>query len=190
MKEERAATKEIGEKINELRTSKGLTLKELSAKTNLSISFLSQAERGLTAIAFVSLKRIAEAMDVDLSYFFEPPKSHRGMIVKSYEQEVFKMENSKFIYYNLGSDIPDKKMDPMFVTILPTSNPDELVPYTHEGEEFIYVLEGIFTLYLNDSTYELYPGDSAHIPSTIPYNWGNLSNKLVKILAVSSPSMF
>lgn len=182
--------KEIGQKINELRCSKKLTLKELSEKSGLSASFLSQAERGLTSIAFMSLKRIAEAMDVDLTYFFEPPKSNRNMIVKSYEHEIFKMEGSKFVYYNLGSDIPDKKIDPMLVTILPSKNLDEALPYSHEGEEFIYVLEGIFTLILDDRTYEMYPGDSAHIPSTIPHNWINMTNKLVKILAISSPSMF
>lgn len=181
---------EIGQKINELRTAKGMTLKELSEKTDLSISFLSQAERGLTSMAFMSLKKIAEALGVNFNYFFDPPKSHRNMILKSYEQEVFKMEGSKYIYYNLGSDIPEKKTDPMLVTILPSKSADEIIPYVHEGEEFIYVLEGIFTLFLNDQTFELYPGDSAHFSSNIPHNWANFTNKLVKILAVSSPSMF
>ena len=181
---------EIGKKINELRTSKRLTLKELSEKTNLSVSFLSQAERGLTSVAFVSLKRIGEAMGVNINYFFTPPKSHRATIMRSYEQEIFKMEESKFVYYNMGSDIPDKVMDPMLVTILPSKCLSEVLPMTHEGEEFVYVLEGIFTLILDDQAYELHAGDSSHVSSVIPHNWANLTDKPIRIIAVSTPSTF
>lgn len=49
---------DVGKKIKELRTNKNLTLKDLSAKTNLSIGFLSQLERGLTTIAIDSLETI------------------------------------------------------------------------------------------------------------------------------------
>lgn len=181
--------KEIGEKINELRILKNLTLKELSEKSNLSVSFLSQAERGLTSIAIMSLKSIADALEVDLTYFFTPPKKHRDMITRSFEQEIFRIADGKMIYYSLGSDIPDKKFDPMVVVLLPSQRMDEIIPYSHSGEEFVYVLEGIFTLFIEDRTYELYPGDSAHITSILPHNWGNLTNKLVKIIAVNTPSV-
>jgi uncharacterized protein (DUF1015 family) len=60
--------KEIGEKINELRSANGMTLKELGDKANLSVSFLSQAERGLTSITINTLKKIAQAFEVDHSY--------------------------------------------------------------------------------------------------------------------------
>lgn len=182
--------KEIGGKINELRTTQGLTLKELSERTNLSVSFLSQAERGLTSIAIVSLKNIAQALNVDMTYFFDPPKVHKPMITRSYEQEVFRMEHSKYIYHRLGSDIEDKGFEPIMVTILPNQNDEEIIPYTHKGEEFVYVLEGVLSLFLDDKVYELYPGDSSHFPSTVPHNWANFTNRLVKIISIISPSIF
>lgn len=179
--------KEIGEKINELRSSQGMTLKDLSEKVNLSASFISQAERGLTSITINTLKKIAEALGVELNYFFTPPKCHRPMIVRSYEQEVFRIDESKFIYYNLGSDIPNGQFDPMLITILPGQRPEEVMASEHPGEEFIYVLEGILTIFLENKQYELYPGDSIHMSSTVPHDWVNLTGKLVKILVVSSP---
>lgn len=45
----------IGMKIKKLRTEKGMTLKELSEKSELSVGILSQFERGLTTIAVDSL---------------------------------------------------------------------------------------------------------------------------------------
>lgn len=181
--------KEIGEKINTLRTVRGMTLKELGDKANLSVSFLSQAERGLTSITINTLKKIAQAFEVELNYFFTPPPSHRPMIMRSYEQEVIRIDESKFIYHNLGSDLVDRQLDPVIVTILPTRDAEEVLPYEHQGEEFVYVLEGIFTIFLEDSKYELYPGDSIHLSSTTPHNWANFTNKLVKIIAVSTPSV-
>lgn len=49
---------EIHKKIRELRLQKGLTLKQLSEKTNLTIGFLSQVERGTSSLAITSLKKL------------------------------------------------------------------------------------------------------------------------------------
>lgn len=181
--------KEIGEKINELRSMKDMTLKELSEKTSLSVSFLSQAERGLTSIAIITLQKIAESLGVELNHFFAPPAVHRPMIMRSYEHEVFKASDSNHINSSLGSHFPSRQLDPMIVTILPGQKPEDVIPYEHQGEEFVYVLEGIFTVLLENRQYELYPGDSMHIPSTTLHNWANFTSKLVKILSVSTPSV-
>jgi transcriptional regulator with XRE-family HTH domain len=87
--------KELGQKIKEVRTSKGMTLKELSEKTNLSISFLSLVERGLASIAIASLQSVAEVLGVNLAYFFSVPHEHGKMIFRSYELEAVRAENSK-----------------------------------------------------------------------------------------------
>ncbi|MTI55942.1 helix-turn-helix domain-containing protein [Geosporobacter ferrireducens] len=180
----------IGQKIKELRVSKKITLKDLSKKTGLSIAFLSQLERGLTSAAIMSLKNIAEALEVDISYFFAPPFENSKRVIRSYEQEIFHIENSKFIYYNLANDAEGKALTPFLVTIYPERGQDQVIPYAHEGEEFIYVLEGILTLYLENEKYDLYPGDSLHIDSSVPHNWANFTNKVVKILSVNTPKIF
>lgn len=49
---------EIFQKIKQLRFEQGMTLKELSEKTELSVSFLSQIERGTSSLAITSLKKL------------------------------------------------------------------------------------------------------------------------------------
>ncbi len=49
---------EIAEKIRNLRKEKNLTLKDLSEKTGLSISFLSQVENNSSSLAITSLKKL------------------------------------------------------------------------------------------------------------------------------------
>ncbi|WP_010293205.1 helix-turn-helix domain-containing protein [Clostridium senegalense] len=182
--------KDIGNKIKELRSDKKMTLRELSEATGLSIGFLSQLERGLTSIATDSLMRIAEALDVDLNYFFTNPKRKHRVVLKSYEKEVAKIDSSMFINYNLTTNPNDKALLPRLIEILPNNIEDNLTQYKHEGEEFIYVLEGVLTLYVDNEQYELYPGDTAHYSSQIMHNFANHTSKIVKILEVLTPNPF
>ena len=61
--------------IKTLRLERKLTLKEMSERTDLSVSFLSQVERGESSPAITSLNKIANALEVDITYFFNPPKT-------------------------------------------------------------------------------------------------------------------
>lgn len=57
-------------KIDQLRKEEA-TLKEFSTATGLSVSFLSQVERGTTSLAITSLKKIADALVVPMVYFLK-----------------------------------------------------------------------------------------------------------------------
>lgn len=178
----------LGRKIKEIRTSKGLKLKDLSEKTNLSIGFLSLIERGLTSAGLASLQSIADALEVDITYFLNAwSKNSKKKVLRSYEHEAFRIDDSNFVYFSLAGDFENKTIDPMIVLLLPGESREKVLPYLHQGEEFIYVLEGVLTFLVEDKEYEMNPGDSIHIPSTVPHNWANLTSKLVKALCVISP---
>lgn len=181
---------DIGSKVKELRANARMTLRELSEKTSLSTGFLSQLERGLTSIATDSLMKIADALDVELSYFFIKPTKKLSAVMRSYEKEVMRIDNAKYINYLLTSNATDKQMTPRLVEILPSNSDEKLNQYKHEGEEFIYVQEGVLTLFINDERYELYPGDSAHYSSMESHNYANYTNKMVRIIEVSVPNYF
>ncbi len=181
--------KTIGSKIKEIRNEKKMTLKELSEKTSLSTGFLSQLERGLTSIDTDSLLNIAETLEVELSYFLLATSNRKDRFVqKSYERTVYKIDNNKYINYILSNNPEDKVLLPRLIEVLPNDTEDDLVTYHHGGEEFIYVLEGIITLFINGEKSLLYPGDSAHYKSSVNHNYANYTNKICKIIEVSSPS--
>lgn len=182
----------IGANIKRLRTSKGMTLKGLSAATDLSIGYLSQLERGLNSVAVDSLAKIAEALGVTLHYFISKVdgKTHDDLVVRSYEREIVFEENRNYIQYHLTADRSDKSFLARYVEILPAAEDNELISYNHGGEEFVYVLEGILTLHFNHMKYDLYPGDSAHYNSEAVHAWGNYTNKTVKFVGVHTPNLF
>ncbi|MBU3192796.1 helix-turn-helix domain-containing protein [Clostridium algidicarnis] len=181
---------DVGKKIKELRTKNNLTLKDLSAKSGMSIGFLSQLERGLTTIAIDTLSNLGEALGVDLYYFLSSPKQNKKPILRSYEKEVFQINSNQFIYYNLTNHTEDKVLLPRYIEILPTNSNEDVTAYNHEGEEFIYIIEGILTLVIEDEQFELFPGDSAHYSSTTFHNWANCTSKTVKLIAVHTPNLF
>lgn len=181
---------DIGARIKQLRTQNKMTLKDLSEKTNLSIGFLSQLERGLTSIATDTLSVIADVFEVELSSFFLKPRVKKNLLIRSYEKEVFNICTSGCIQYNLSSDLKDKEILPRFIEILPNNTKEDILEYMHQGEEFVYVLEGVLTLFLDDEQYELYPGDSIHYNSTKNHNWANYTSKMVRMVVVSTPNTF
>ena len=73
---------EIATKINTLRKTKGMTLKDLSLASGLSIGFLSQIENGGSSLAITSLKKIADALQVPITYFFETEENYNYHIPK------------------------------------------------------------------------------------------------------------
>jgi len=54
----------LGSKLRNMRKARNLTLSNVSETTGLSLSFLSDIERGRTLPSLKTLARIAEALDV------------------------------------------------------------------------------------------------------------------------------
>lgn len=60
----------IGRSIRELRKARGLTLKQMARRTNLSVSLLSQIERAESSASVSSLFKVATALDVRITELF------------------------------------------------------------------------------------------------------------------------
>ena len=60
----------IGQRIRAYRKEKGLTLKQMGRRTNLSVSLLSQIERAESSASVSSLYKIANALDVRIVELF------------------------------------------------------------------------------------------------------------------------
>jgi DNA-binding NtrC family response regulator len=61
----------LGAKIRQLRKGRVLTLKQLANKTALSVSLISQIELGKSAASVSTLRKLATALSVSMSYLFE-----------------------------------------------------------------------------------------------------------------------
>jgi len=178
---------EISGKIRNLRKEQDLTLKDLSEKTGLSVSFLSQVENGYSSLAITSLKKIAEALNVTMNYFFKTPEVH-NFLVKTEEEKAFKIEGSNSEFIRISGDFTGRKIESLIIIIPPEQMHGN--KSNHPGEEFVYVLEGALIVNLAGMDYLVKAGDSIQYPSTTDHSWINPLNQITKLLSVTTPLIF
>ena len=61
----------VGQRIRERRSAEALTLKQVANRTGLSWSLISQIELGKSAASMSTLHKLATALQVKMSYFFD-----------------------------------------------------------------------------------------------------------------------
>lgn len=177
----------LGEKIKEFRQERGLTLKDLSARTGFSVSFLSQVERGLSSLSITSLQAIATALGVPIVQFFPPPASP-NYARRTADHRPFRLDGSDIAYVSLSGNFHSRTLEPLLVTLPPGLRRQE--PFGHPGEEFAYVLGGTLTLAVDGEEYELGPGDSIHFNSRSLHAFENRGSTSATVLWVLTPRIF
>ena len=175
-------------KIKALRQENNLTLKDLSEQTGLSLSFLSQIERGASSLSITSLKKISEALNIHINYFFMDEDDQPNFVVRKNERHSFSTKLGSQLYDRLSGTFPGRKLEPLFVTLPPHMNEEH--PYSHNGEEFYFVLEGEVIFYINNEKFHLYEGDTIHFPSSVSHQWGNPLPTESTVLSIVTPIIF
>lgn len=186
---EESGVMRVGEKIKKLRGEKGMSLQELADRSGFSSALLSQVENHLVSPPLGTLSKIAAAMDVEISYFFEETREAPYTIVRRDERKNISRVASKmgvkygYSYESLAFDKKGRHMEPFLVTLEHATRKDSHA-YSHDGEEFIFVLEGKMGVTLGEHTDVLEPGDSIYFDSIIPHRVECVEGDETKILAV------
>lgn len=96
----------LGESIKKYRLIKGLTQKELSEKIEISRSFMSQIESGISKPSKDNLQKIADVLDVSLSDLLKenPPSPLEELISLLIELTEKEIINWEIDYVGDGSD--------------------------------------------------------------------------------------
>ena len=68
----------VGARIRALRHDRGLSLETVSARSGLSIGFVSQVERGLSSPSLKVLTAIGDVLGVGLAGLFGPAPAEGG----------------------------------------------------------------------------------------------------------------
>ncbi len=177
----------ISKKIREYRHKSGITLKELSDKTQLSIGFLSQIERGVSSMTITTLKKIADALDVQMKDLIDVDE--RMSFTNSKGKQMFlNLEKSYINYFRLSGKFEGRKLESVKLVMAPNYYDNEVS--VHEGEEFYYVLSGIATFIIGDSEYIINSGEGIHFPSTLPHRTINKENTDLIMICVVTPTIF
>ncbi len=169
----------VGQRIRDLRRTRAMSLEAVAARTELSIGFLSQIERGLSSPSLRVLATLADVLGVGIAGLFgakENDAAAPNAIVTRERQRaelnLWRTGISKQLLSPAGSE---GRLNLFLVHMEPGgSTGDEL--YTHDGEEAGLVIEGEMKLTVDAESWTLKHGDSFRFASRRPHRFSNPSS--------------
>ena len=178
----------VGERVKQVREQKGLSLEDVSQRTDIDASYLKQIEEGEVAPPLGIVIKLAKALEMKMGYFISGEENRPYTIVKKKDRKLVSRYDSRkgkhygYEYESLAPHKKDRHMEPFLVTLVPSATEEERS--THDGQEFIYVLEGKMEVRLKDEIHVLEPGDSIYYDSTVPHLVKCHGQEQARILAV------
>lgn len=176
----------VGEQLKIRRKQLGMTLKEVADGAGLSVGFISQVERGLTAPSLSSLAGISDVLGVHMSRFLSVPSSAKEL-TRETERAVYSVSAGAISYERISGVFPGSVLNSVLVHEPPGSRS---IPIRHEGEELFFVLAGSLTVELDGECTILNSGDSIHFDSTRQHSSWNHTTEPTTILHVCTMNVF
>ncbi len=180
----------IGGKIKDLREKNFYTLQDLTAKTGLAKSFLSEIEADEIMPPVATLLNLAKALHVGMAYFFrDEAPAEQISITHPQDRVIIKRRphhregEVDYIYESLEARMPGKHMEPLLVEFVPMKTA-EMVFNSHEGEEFLFLLKGKIEFRTNDKVETLSVGDALYFDSSQNHSFRSLTKSKAKALVV------
>lgn len=175
----------IGKKIKELRTLRGLTQEELANRCELTKGYISQLENDLTEPSIGTLEDILLSLGSSFSEFFKEEKEEKIIFTKD---DYFEKVEDNFKIKWLVVNSQKNEMEPIFVELDAGASTEKDLP--HEGEEFGYVLDGEIELVVGANKHKCKKGETFYFVSNKTHYIKNISQRVVKLIWVSSPPNF
>lgn len=183
---------ELGRSIRAVREQRGLSLRELARRVDVSPSFISQVELGKANPSVGTLYSIVSVLGTTLDDLIGEPDREAGpelldaglaagtpaewprvdVPVQPAEGRS-RVEMSGVVWERLTHD-HDPYVDFLHVEYAPGSSscaPDQLM--RHGGREYGHLVRGRLDVQVGFETYSLGPGDSIHFDSSTPHRLSN-----------------
>ena len=200
---------DFGKTLRAKRRQRGMTLKQLSERTRLSVSLLSEIERGLAQPSMSSLKKISQAMGFSYFDFGDEDNGHMEAVpvqaihgVKSaayvddvkvvridQRKKLMNPSHSPFFYELLTPDFK-RLIEVLYLRWEPgfSSGPDPIVD--PPGEKFVLVLKGSVEYQIGDTVVVLNEGDTVYYPSGKPVFFRVLGEESCHAIGVGTPPSY
>ena len=182
----------IGPKIKDLRSQRGLRLVELGSHSGLSAAMLSKIERGRLVPTLPTLMRIALVFSVGLDYFFADASVRHAFAISRKGERIRLPANldRKVVPYEFES-LDYAALEPKLNSFLAHFQhvPDGKLPlHRHDGIEFIYMFNGSLELTWNDEVHLVEAGDSVYFDARMSHGYRRKGRDAASGIVVTLPA--
>lgn len=179
-------TVSLGIKVRELRKERNLSQRDLACQSGLSPNAISLIERDEISPSVATLQRLATALNVKMSYFFEEDSTHVSVIhVKASERP--SLTSKGLMIAGLGRRLHEQELEPFFVALAPGAESGQQ-PVVHSGHEFVCCLCGTVEYKIDGNIYQLQAGDFLLFEAELPHHWRNPSMEKAELLLILQSS--
>ncbi|MGD2251502.1 MAG: XRE family transcriptional regulator [Anaerolineales bacterium] len=172
----------VGQKIRRLRERKNLSQQAMAELSGISRNTLSLIERGQSSPTVGTLKRLADALNVDINAFFDT--LDRSNIIYTRSEQRQSLQLSECILADLGVGLIEQYVTPLLVRLDPRARSGN--PVSHEGQDFVYCLRGNVLFEVGEQSFMLSPGDSLLYDAHLDHGFQNAGTEYAELLIVLS----
>ncbi len=180
--DQEASSVNISDRLKSLREERGLSIRALGRLSGLSANALSVIERGMSSPSVSTLYKIAVALEIPVTAFFEevPPKKD-VVLVKSSERN--RIPLFRGLWEGLGGEHFEGSVEPFMITLEAGSSSGRFA-MTHSGHEFVFCLRGELAYEVADDTYPLEAGDALLFSADLDHKWHNPGSTVANALII------
>lgn len=168
----------FGIKVGALRKSSGLTLKDLSAESQVSVSMLSEIERGNRQPTIDVACRIAKALGTSLSQLVDEKPSLSRLVIRAEDQPVLVDPKSGIRRISLSPISGQGNLEFLRFELPPKAASGNFPPHEHGTVEYASVFNGEVIVRLEDEQYHLREGDCIYYKGDCAHGFENPVNKV------------
>jgi transcriptional regulator with XRE-family HTH domain len=172
----------VGRIIRQLREKKNLTQQALAEQSGLSRNTLSLIERGQSSPTVSTLKRLADALNVDINAFFDTLGRTNIIFTKSSLRPSLQL--SECILADLGVGLIEQYVTPLLVRLDPGARSGN--PVSHDGQDFVFCLRGNVLFEVDKHSFMLGQGDSLLFDAHLDHGFKNSGKEEAELLIVLS----
>jgi DNA-binding transcriptional MerR regulator/quercetin dioxygenase-like cupin family protein len=174
----------LGRRLRSLRSSRKLSLAEIAARTNLSISFLSAVERGQSGISLANLIKLADAFDTSVPGLRARARKGQRYLIRAGDQPSYAANQGRVRIESLI--VQPGTLQVVRYVVEPGGESEDA--YSHTGLDFIHIISGSLTFWIEEAErYDLRAGDSLWFPSHRLHRWKNQGTAVAMLLWINTP---
>ncbi len=177
----------LGRILKAYREKTGRNQGAVASKAGISVSMLSQIERGMVAPSIETLMRVCSVLELDVSHLFRMIAGDENPVRIHRSGERLRNEADGVRYEQLMTSTLGNWQTEMFLLEVAPGSGTTFRGGGHEGIEMGYVLEGDATLTVDGADYAIGKGDSIHFRSHLSHRLRNNGRKVFRAVWSISP---
>ena len=162
----------LGDRVRDERERRGMTLDQLSTRSQVSRSMLSAIERGSKAPTVLVLDRVATGLNTSLARLLGDETRSRLILLRRRDQKVAK-DRSGWERRILSPVLPGVEFEFMRTTLGPGVDAGVFLPHAHGSREYVAIESGTLLLTINNIPYTLNAGDSIYYDGDCMHAFAN-----------------